>query len=276
LSRSRHAIFESPTLARLLLKNGFAASPKLIWINWYPMRRAILPLKNAGFCGESLMKSLPIAALLLAAMTATSLAQSAAEHEQHHPQQQDAVPAPTQPAPPASQFGMGMMSGGGMVNMMGNNMMDMMQMMGMMHTGGMGGMAMIDHVEGRIAFLRTELKITDAQNAAWNTFADALRANAKSVAEVRASMMMPQQGAASQTLVDRLSVREKWLAARLEGTRAIKSALTNLAGTFSDEQKKTADELLAQHMGMMTMMSGMQPGQMGPGQMMPGTTTPSR
>jgi hypothetical protein len=79
----------------------------------------------------------------------------------------------------------GMMGGRGMVdgNMPMTNMMQMMGMMGQRgaETGcaGMGGMAMIDHVEGRIAFLRTELKITDAQNAAWNTLADALRANAK-------------------------------------------------------------------------------------------------
>jgi hypothetical protein len=223
------------------------------------------------------MKNLSIAALLLAVMATTSWAQSAAEHEQHHPQQQDAAPAPTQPAPPGSQSGMGMMGGGGMMDMMGNlPMMNMMQMIGMMHTGaGMGGMAMIDHVEGQIAFLRTELKITDAQNAAWNTFADALRANAKSLAKVRASMM-PQQGAASQTLVDRLSVQEKWLAACLEGTRAIKSALTNLIGSFSDEQKKAADELLAPHMGMMAMMAAMRPRQMGFGQMQPGMMMPGR
>ena len=222
------------------------------------------------------MKSLAIAALVLATMATTSLAQSAAEHEQHHPQQ-DAEPAPTQPAPPASQSGMGMMGEGGMINMMGN--MPMMQMMAMMHAGaGMGGMAMIDHVEGRIAFLRAELKITDAQTSAWNAFADALRANAKSLGEVRASMM-PQQGAASQTLVDRLSVQEKWLAASLDGTRAIKSALTNLIGSFSDEQKKAADELLTPHMGMMgmmAMMAAMRSGQMGPGQMRPGMTMPGR
>src|SRR3569623_1000224 len=35
-----------------------------------------------------------------------------------------------------------------------------------------------------IAFLRTELKITDAQSSAWNAFADALRSNAKSLGEV--------------------------------------------------------------------------------------------
>ena len=160
-------------------------------------------------------------------------------------------------------------------NTMGNMpMMDMMRMMGMMRSGaetgcaGMGGMGTIDRVEGRIAFLRTELKITDTQSAAWNAFADTLRNNAKSLGEVRATMMS-QAGTAPQSLVDRLTLQEKWLAARLEGTRAMKSALTNLAGTLSDDQKKTADQLLAPHMGMNAMMNGMQSGQMG-GQMQPG------
>ena len=144
-------------------------------------------------------RSMLAAALLLTTVSSISWAQSAADtdHEKHHPQ--EAVPAPAQPAPPAGQsamMGPGMM-GGGMMNMMGNMpMMNMMQMMGMMGQAGdgMGGMAMIDHIEGRIAFLRTELKITDAQAGAWNALADALRANARSLGEIRGSMM-PQPGA---------------------------------------------------------------------------------
>ena len=178
------------------------------------------------------------------------------------------------------------MKGSGMMGMMGGNMpmTNMMQMMGMMGpsgagTGcaGMSGMATIDRVEGRIAFLKTELKITDAQSAAWNAFADALRANAKSLGEVRASMA-PQAGVPQQGLVDRLALQEKWLAARLEGTRAIKSALINLVGTLSDEQKEAANELLAPHVGMgaMAMMGGMQSGQMAPGQMQPGMMMPAQ
>ena len=163
--------------------------------------------------------------------------------------------------------------------MMGNMpmMMDMMRMMG----GGPAGMAMIDHVEGRIAFLRTELKITDAQANAWNAFADALRTNAKKLGEVRASMMS-QTGAGQQqapTLAERLNLQERWLVARLEGTRAIKSAFTNLYGVLTDDQKKTANELLGPQMGlgMMAMMAGqMQPGQMTPGQMGPGQMQPGQ
>jgi len=222
--------------------------------------------------------TLPVS-LLLATVSTTSWAQSAADHEAHHPDQKGA-PAAAQPQSPAGQPGMmgqGMMGGRGM---MGGNMpmMQMMRMMGQSGAeagcAGISGMATIDRVEGRIAFLKTELKITDAQDAAWNAFADALRTNAKSLGEVRATMM-PQARAAQQGLVDRLGLQEKWLAARLEGTRAIKSALTNLVGTLSDDQKKTADELLAPHMGMgmMAWMTRMQPGQMGSGQMQPGMMT---
>lgn len=208
------------------------------------------------------MKHLTLAALLLATATLPSFAQSS----EHDHGQKDA-PAGQQSAPSKGQSGMGGgMMGGGMMKNMGGKMpmMDMMQTMGMMRPGGGGmGMATIDRVEGRIAFMRTELKITDAQNAAWNAFADALRANAKSLGEVRAAMA----GASQQGLVERFDLQEKWLAARLEGTRAIKAALANLVGALSDDQKKAADELLAPHMGMMATMQG---GQMGAGAMSPG------
>ena len=63
--------------------------------------------------------------------------------------------------------------------------------------------------------------------------------------------------------------------ARLEGIRTMKAALAKLYESLSDDQKKSANELLAPHMGMgmgvMAMMPAqMQPGQMGPGQMGPG------
>ncbi|UVO29690.1 Spy/CpxP family protein refolding chaperone [Bradyrhizobium arachidis] len=207
------------------------------------------------------------ATLLLAILGSPALAQSPAEHQGHHPDQKEAPAAkPTTPPETPRNAGpsQGMM-GGGMMNMMGGNMpmSDMMRMMGMMRQSGsgdgMGGMETIDRVEGRIAFLRTELKITDAQQSAWNAFADALRTNAKTLGDMRSSMMS-QQGAGSPGLVEKLGLQEKWFAARLEGTRAMKSALSNLVATFSDEQKKSADELLAPNMGMMPMMSAMRAG----------------
>jgi hypothetical protein len=214
------------------------------------------------------------AALLLSTLGTSSWAQSPADHQAHHPDQKEA-PAANQPTPPASQPGtvgvQGGMMGGGMMGMMGGRMpmMDMMHSMGMMgRGGGIGGMETIDRVEGRIAFLRTELKITDGQASAWNALADALRTNAKTLGELRKSMLS-QAGGAAPSLVDRLALQEKWLAARLDGTRAIKTALASLVETFSDEQKKAADELLAPHLGMMAGMRGMG-GQMGMGRMRSG------
>ena len=141
----------------------------------------------------------------------------------------------------------------GMNGMGGSNMMSMMKMMG---CGDAAGMGMVDHVEGRIAFLRTELHITEAQSGAWEAFATALRTNAQSLGAARGAMMGGMSG--GQTLAQRLDAQELWLTARLDGTRTIKIAFSTLYGALSDEQKTSADELLASHMGMgMMMASGM-------------------
>jgi len=202
------------------------------------------------------MKRLIIATALAAvAMNATAWAQAP---DPHHPAEGGTPPILTQPVAPTPP---------GMAGMA-----DMMRMMHSMHTmmtgPDMAGMGTIDRVEGRIALLRAELKITDAQTSTWNTFADALRTNAQKLGALRPAMM-PQTGSAAQTLADRLDVQERWLTARVEGTRAIKATFTPLFGTFSEGQKKTANEVLGPHLGL-----AMMPGQMGPGQMGPGRMGP--
>jgi hypothetical protein len=221
-------------------------------------------------------------ALTVAALAVPAWAQAPAGHDHSHPADgEKSATAPATPAPgpspsagAAPQGGAGMM-GGGMGNMpMMGMMKDMKEMMGnmsMMHSMRMmqgmgmmgGGMATIDRVEGRIAFLRAELKISDAQADVWNGFADALRANAKKLAEVRASMM-PKPGdkqPPASTFSGRLDSQEQWLIARLDGLRAMKSAFARLNEVLSDDQKKTASDLLAPHMGMgmMAMMPAQAP-----------------
>lgn len=177
--------------------------------------------------------------------------------------------AASQPVPQAQtqgggigqgMMGQGMMGQGGMMaaggSMIGGGMpmAGMMQMM--MGSGGMGGMATIDRIEGRIAFLKTELKIIDQQADAWNALAEVLRTNARKLGELRATMT-PQA-----SLADRLAWQEKWLTARSENTRAIRIAYNDLAAKLSEDQKKSAEQLLAPHIGMVAMMSGMGSGQM--------------
>ena len=172
-------------------------------------------------------------ALILALMAVPVLAQQQ-EHEQHHPGE----------TPPAA--GMQAMSG----NQMGGagGMMGMMRMM--MGQDGMGMMA--GYVEGRLAFLKTELKITDAQLPLWNAVADAIRANAKSMSEIMSGGMMG--GSQTAALPEKLALHEKMMTAHLEGLRRLKTAVDPLYAALSPEQKKTADELVMGPMGMGMMM----------------------
>jgi hypothetical protein len=111
-----------------------------------------------------------------------------------------------------------------------------------MGRGSMGmGAGMVDRVEGRIAFLRAELKITDQQTAPFNEFADALRAGAKRHNEMRQHMMT----APTTSMAARLEEHERLLNARLESTRAVRGALGRLQAVLSEEQRRTLDELVA-------------------------------
>lgn len=171
-------------------------------------------------------------AVVLALLGAPALAQ-----QQDHPPPAAAAPSPGMP-------------GGGMAGAGGMPMMGMMRMM--MGQDGMSGMSMMTvmagHVEGRLAFLKTELKITDAELPLWNAVADAIRANAKSMGEMSSGMMGSSQTA---TLPEKLALREKMMTAHLEALHRLKAAVDPLYAALSDEQKKTADELLMGPMGMM-------------------------
>ena len=178
--------------------------------------------------------SLVVAAALIAA---PAFAQQP-EHEQHHPGE----------TPPAAGMQGPGMQGGAMSGAGGMPMMGMMRMM--MGQDGMGMMA--GYVEGRLAFLKTELKITDAQLPLWNAVADAIRANAKSMGEMMSGGMMGSSQTA--TLPEKLALHEKMMTAHLEGLRRLKTAVDPLYAALSPEQKKTADELVMGPMGMGMMM----------------------
>ena len=166
----------------------------------------------------------------------------------HHPATPNANAAATEAATPAT----------GMMAMMP----DMMKMMAAMSPGMMG--APIEHVEGRIAFLHAELAITADQEAVWSAFSDAVRANAKGLAE--ASSMSRDSGATG--VADRLLSQEHIVAAQLTGLKAINAALEGLNKGLSDAQRITLDSLLPELLGlpamemMGSMMTGMKMGGM--------------
>lgn len=103
-----------------------------------------------------------------------------------------------------------------------------------------------DRIEGRIAYLHAELRITPAQMAAWNDVATVLRANAKRLSEARPAQ--PQK--ADRSVLERADEQERVLGARLESIRAIKPAYAKLHEALDDAQKKSADELMAPYLGL--------------------------
>jgi hypothetical protein len=184
--------------------------------------------------------------LALGLLTAPAFAQQAAQSER-----QSTVPAHgAMMGASGAMMGAGgamMWAGGGM---MGAGGMGWQRMM--MGEGGFASMgmmsAMAGHVEGRLAFLKTELKITDTQQPLWDKFADALRDNAKTMTRILQSSTAGVGQSAS--LPDRLAAREKFLTARLDALRSLKAAVDPLYAALSDAQKKTADEIMLTPIGM--------------------------
>lgn len=174
--------------------------------------------------------------LAIAGMLLTFSIPALAE-DAHHPA--GTAPATPPAASPTAAAPQGMM-GSGMMSGMHDSAMGMM-----------GQMMAPERIEGRIAFLKTELKITSAQEPLWNAFTEALRANARTMAGMR-GMMMGRQGAAPQALPQRIEGQERALSSRLDALRQFKAALAPLYAALDDGQKRTADQLLEPgHMGRM-------------------------
>ncbi|WGJ13481.1 Spy/CpxP family protein refolding chaperone [Methylocapsa sp. D3K7] len=120
----------------------------------------------------------------------------------------------------------------------------MEHMMSMMHEK-------LSHAGDRIASLKTELKITDAQMPAWTKFSDALLASAKDMEASMDAMDKRMQFGMAASLPEKLDHHAMMAAKHLAALQAIKAALDPLYASFSDEQKKLADGLKIGPMGVM-------------------------
>jgi hypothetical protein len=103
-------------------------------------------------------------------------------------------------------------------------------------------------VEARLAYIRTALKITDAQQAQWNAFAETLRNQARAadrrMQEFRAQR---EQGATRErpnaiARLEREQQRHAESATRISERLAVQRPLY---AALSTEQKAIADEVLA-------------------------------
>jgi hypothetical protein len=133
---------------------------------------------------------------------------------------------------------------------------------GMMGYGGMGpwlrGLgnsgraicAKVSHIAGRLAYIKAELKITDAQEPLWESYAAAARNDATVIRE-RCSVMLNNRDASAGSLPDLLDQHVELMATRLDAVRAMTKALKPLYAALSEEQKQIAEQIFSGPIGMM-------------------------
>ena len=102
----------------------------------------------------------------------------------------------------------------------------------------------VQYLKGRLAFMKAELEISDAQEQLWEIFADALRDFLKSRSRPG---IAGEAGAA--TLPERLAMRERDLASDLESLRQWKAIIETFYAGLRDEQRRGADQLLTHLFG---------------------------
>jgi len=124
---------------------------------------------------------------------------------------------------------------------MGQGMMDQCrQGKGMM---GMGPMGMMygPALDSRLDHIKAQLGVTDAQSAAWNSYAGAVKARVSAMEGMRETM---KQAMRSGTAVARMDAHIKAMEGMTESLKELKPATEAFYAGLTPEQKQKADALL--------------------------------
>jgi hypothetical protein len=112
------------------------------------------------------------------------------------------------------------------------------------HHGMMMAPGMIQaFAEGKLAFLKSLLGITEAQSGPWNAFAEVVRAQAKSMAEAQ-QKRMPTPGQPEVTLPQWVELHLQMMEEHLAAMKKIKPAFDALYQALTPEQRQKADQLI--------------------------------
>lgn len=93
-------------------------------------------------------------------------------------------------------------------------------------------------VEERIAQLHSSLKITSAQEAQWAPFADAMRENARTMADLYRQRIAQRD---TMSALDDMKQYQQITQANADGTKRLVDAFEPLYASLTPEQKKLAD-----------------------------------
>ena len=100
-------------------------------------------------------------------------------------------------------------------------------------------------VDGRIAFLKAELKITPAQEAQWQQFAAVMQQNAQSLDQTITTAREHRGAATAANAVDRMEMRAQFAKVRAENEARLVTAFRPLYASLSPQQQQMANELMS-------------------------------
>lgn len=95
--------------------------------------------------------------------------------------------------------------------------------------------------KGRIAFLRAELGITEAQEEKFENYASSIAENLSHMQGMRENMHSMMQ---AESPVDRLNMHVTMMESRLEALKELQEPLEALFTSLTDEQKEKAGQLM--------------------------------
>ena len=103
--------------------------------------------------------------------------------------------------------------------------------------------------EGRIAYLKAELKITPAQQAAFDHYAQVIRDNAAATQKAFQDTRGPRDQNQNMNAIERIEQRAKMAQLRDQQQQQYLAAFRPLYASLSADQKKVADDLAAPRFG---------------------------
>lgn len=139
--------------------------------------------------------------------------------------------------PPSGKMGPGGMGQGMMRQGMMAHCQQGQGMMGMGPTGMMYGAAL----DSRLDSIRAQLAVTDAQAAAWNAYAGAVKARVATMQGMRETRLQAMQ---SGSAIARMDAHIAAMEAMTESLKALKAPTEALYAVLTPEQKQKADVLL--------------------------------
>lgn len=103
--------------------------------------------------------------------------------------------------------------------------------------------AMLGRIDGRLAYIKAELKIASDQEGLWNTYADAARNSANAML-ARCTAVEGRRSGTAVSLPDQLDQDEQYMTAQLDALQSMNKALKPLYAALNETQKQRADQLV--------------------------------